>query len=260
MMARNIVVTSGKGGVGKSSISVNLAISLALNNFDVCLIDADFGLKNLDVMLGLENRVVYDLKDVIDGRCSLDQVLIKDKRCSSLYLIPACKTLDFKSIDTSYMETIINHFQHRFDFIIIDSPAGIERGFDYACSFAQEAIVVVNLDLSSIRDNDRVIGLLMKKGINDIKMIINRVNIRNIEEDKSLSIEDARDILSIPLLGIVYESNDMIEANNKGVPISLQKSSILEKCFQNIAKRINGENVPYIKIKKKNLLHKIFSH
>ena len=260
MMARNIVVTSGKGGVGKSSVSVNLATSLALNNFDVCIIDADFGLKNLDVMMGLENRVVYDLKDVIDGRCSLDQVLIKDKRCPSLYLIPACKTLDFTTIDTKYMEALINHFQHRFDFIIIDSPAGIEKGFEYACSFANEAVVVVNLDLSSIRDSDRVVGLLMKKGIIDIKMIVNRVNLKNMESQKSLSIDDAVDILSIPLLGIVYEQDDMIEANNKGVPISLKKGSLLQICFSNISKRINGENIPYTKIKRRSLLHKIFSN
>ena len=218
-MSRIITVTSGKGGVGKSSISVNLAIALAHQNLKVCLIDGDFGLKNLDVMMGLENRVVYDLNDVISGKCEIHQVLVKDKREQTLYLLPACKTLSFQNLDASIMAALIDYLKNDFDFIIVDSPAGIEQGFTYASSIADEAIIVVNLDLATLRDNDRVIGLLLKKGIQDLKLIINKVNLDDIEDGKSLTIDDALDILSLPLLGIVYEYHEMIEANNKGRPV-----------------------------------------
>ena len=214
-MSRIITVTSGKGGVGKSSISVNLAIALAHQNLKVCLIDGDFGLKNLDVMMGLENRVVYDLNDVISGKCEIHQVLVKDKREQTLYLLPACKTLSFQNLDASIMAALIDYLKNDFDFIIVDSPAGIEQGFTYASSIADEAIIVVNLDLATLRDNDRVIGLLLKKGIQDLKLIINKVNLDDIEDGKSLTIDDALDILSLPLLGIVYKDHEMIEANNK---------------------------------------------
>ena len=153
-MSRIITVTSGKGGVGKSSVSVNLAMALAHQNLKVCLIDGDFGLKNLDVMMGLENRVVYDLNDVIAGKCEIHQVLVKDKRESTLYLLPACKTLSFQNLDAKIMASLIDYLKNDFDFIIVDSPAGIEQGFTYASSIADEAIIVVNLDLATLRDND----------------------------------------------------------------------------------------------------------
>ena len=241
-MSRIITVTSGKGGVGKSSISVNLAIALAHQNLKVCLIDGDFGLKNLDVMMGLENRVVYDLNDVISGKCEIHQVLVKDKREQTLYLLPACKTLSFQN----------------FDFIIVDSPAGIEQGFTYASSIADEAIIVVNLDLATLRDNDRVIGLLLKKGIQDLKLIINKVNLDDIEDGKSLTIDDALDILSLPLLGIVYEDHEMIEANNKGRPVYLLKGHLLHDCFDNIAHRLLGHKRAFAKCKRRGLLSRIF--
>ena len=232
-MSRIITVTSGKGGVGKSSISVNLAIALAHQNLKVCLIDGDFGLKNLDVMMGLENRVVYDLNDVISGKCEIHQVLVKDKREQTLYL-------------------------NDFDFIIVDSPAGIEQGFTYASSIADEAIIVVNLDLATLRDNDRVIGLLLKKGIQDLKLIINKVNLDDIEDGKSLTIDDALDILSLPLLGIVYEDHEMIEANNKGRPVYLLKGHLLHDCFDNIAHRLLGHKRAFAKCKRRGLLSRIF--
>lgn len=257
-MARTIVVTSGKGGVGKSSISVNLAMALASQQAKVCLLDADFGLKNLDVMLGLENRVIYDLKDVVDGKCNLDQVLIKDKRCPSLYLIPACKSLKFNDFKLDYMQTVVDHFKHQFDYLIIDSPAGIEKGFEYACNCAHEAIVVVNLDLSSIRDCDRVVGLLMKKGLSDISMVVNRLNTEYIHDKTTISLKEATDILSLPLLGIVYEDASMIAANNRGVPVFMDRESCLRECFSRMARRLNGENVPYVALRKKSLLQKIF--
>lgn len=257
-MSRIIVVTSGKGGVGKSSVSVNLASALAFQKFKVCIIDADFGLKNLDVMMGLENRVVYDLKDVIDGKCTIEQILVKDKRIQGLSLLPACKSLTFDQLDTVHMQALIENLQSNFDFIIVDSPAGVEKGFDYSTSLANEAIVVVNLDVSSLRDADRVVGLLMKKGINNIQMLVNKVNVDDIENQKSVTIEDALEILSLPLLGIVYDDHEMIEANNKGVPIFLKQNHILQLCFLNISKRILGNKVPYLKYKKKGIIRRIF--
>ncbi len=257
-MSRIITVTSGKGGVGKSSVSVNIAMALAHHHYKVCLIDGDFGLKNLDVMMGLENRVVYDLNDVIQGRCDLHQVLVKDKREDSLFLLPACKSLAFQNLDAKVMASLIKHLETEFDFILIDSPAGIEHGFDYATSIADEAIIVVNLDLATLRDNDRVVGLLLKRNIHHISMIINRVNIDDIEEGRSLRIEDAKEILALPLLGIVYDDHEMIEANNRGRPIYLEKGHLLQHCFQNIALRMLGQDVEIAKYRKRNLLTRIF--
>ena len=162
-MTRTIIITSGKGGVGKSSVTINIGYALSSQGYKVCLIDADFGLKNLDVLMGLENRVVYDLKDVILSKATLNQVLVKDKRIDSLYLLPAYKSLTLEHIDLKYMEKMIDELKNDFDFILIDSPAGIEKGFQYAASLSSEAIVVVTLDVVSIRDADRVIGLLLKQ-------------------------------------------------------------------------------------------------
>lgn len=257
-MSRIITITSGKGGVGKSSVSVNIAMALAHHHYKVCLIDGDFGLKNLDVMMGLENRVVYDLNDVIQGRCDLHQVLVKDKREDSLFLLPACKSLAFQNLDAKVMASLIKNLETEFDFILIDSPAGIEHGFDYATSIADEAIIVVNLDLATLRDNDRVVGLLLKRNIHHISMIINRVNIDDIEEGRSLRIEDAKEILALPLLGIVYDDHEMIEANNRGRPVYLEKGHLLQHCFQNIALRMLGQDVEITKYRKRNLLTRIF--
>lgn len=257
-MARTIVVTSGKGGVGKSSISVNLAVTLASEGAKVCLIDADFGLKNLDVMMGLENRVVYDLNDVVEGRCNLDQVLIKDKREATLYLLPACKSLKFNDFKLEYMQQVIDHFSYQFDYLIIDSPAGVEKGFEYACMCANEAIVVVTLDLSSIRDCDRVVGLLMKKGVMKISLIVNRMNQEYIQDKTTLSLQEAIDILSLPLLGVVYDDVSMIASNNKGMPVFYDVTSPIKDCFKRIARRLNGEDVPYQFKKKKKMLGRLF--
>ena len=225
-MSRVIVVTSGKGGVGKSSVSVNVASALAFSKFKVCLIDGDFGLKNLDVMMGLENRVVYDLNDVVEGRCTIEQVLVKDKRIAGLSLLPSCKSLSFENLDTEIMNALIERLSKDFDFIIVDSPAGVEKGFEYSSSLASEAIVVVNLDVSSLRDADRVVGLLMKKGINTINMIVNKVNLDDID---------------------------------RGVPIFLNEHHMLHNCFLNIANRLLGKQVPYLKYRKKSFIRRIFN-
>lgn len=256
-MSRTIVITSGKGGVGKSSVSVNLATALAKNKYKVCLIDADFGLKNLDVMMGLENRVLYDLKDVVDGRCSIEQLLVKDKRVDQLYLLPACKSLSFDSLNFEYMESLVHNLEASFDFIIVDSPAGVEKGFEYASSIANEAIVVVNLDVASLRDGDRVVGLLMKKGIQKIDMIVNKVNNEDLDLGRCITIDEALEVLSLPLLGVVYDDHAMIEANNRGYPIILKEHD-LQVCFMNISRRVLGQQVPYYVKKKKSKLRRMF--
>lgn len=222
---RTIVITSGKGGVGKSSMTINIGYALASSGMKVCLIDADFGLKNLDVMMGLENRVIYDLKDVISNKCSLNQILVKDKRMESLYLLPACKSLSFENLNVDYMTKMIEQLKEEFDYILIDSPAGIEKGFQYASGLSQEAIIVVTLDVVSLRDADRVIGLLLKQGVSHLHMLVNKYNDEDIHKGRSLSLKDAYDILSIPLLGIVYDDHAMIEANNKGMPVFVPKTS-----------------------------------
>lgn len=257
-MARIITITSGKGGVGKSTTVINLGYALASAKYKVCLIDADFGLKNLDVMMGLENRVVYDLKDVIEGRCTLNQVLVKDKRRDNLFLLPSCKSLNFDNINTKYMISMIENLQTQFDYILIDSPAGIEKGFQYACYLSQEAIIVVNLDVASLRDADRVIGLLLKNNVNQLHMLINRYNIEDIQKGRSLTVNDAYDILSIPLLGIVYDDHDVIESHNRGIPLYLNKHSSLHESFNRIVRRLNGEDVPFLKLRKKVLFEKLF--
>lgn len=257
-MARVIVVTSGKGGVGKTSVTSNLGITLAKDS-KVCLIDADLGLKNLDVVLGIENRVIFDMQDVISGVCSLSQALVKDKRNSNLYVLPACKSIDVQKINFNYLEKIIGDLKQTFDYILIDSPAGIERGFYNAIRNADEAIVVVTLDISSVRDADKVVGILNGNGIHDVKLIINRVNMKHIEEGISLPMSDAVDVLGIGVLGVVYQDEAISQGNNKGIPVSHEKKSISAKCFNNIARRINGENVDLLKQRKKSFLEKLFS-
>lgn len=257
-MARVIVVTSGKGGVGKTSVTSNLGITLAKES-KVCLIDADLGLKNLDVVLGIENRVIFDMQDVISGVCSLSQALVKDKRNNNLFVLPACKSIDVQKINFSYLEKIINDLKDSFDYILIDSPAGIERGFYNAIKNADEAIVVVTLDISSVRDADKVIGILNSHNIQDVKLVINRVNMKHIEEGISLSMTDAVDVLGIGVLGVVYFDDSVSKGNNKGLPIAHEDKTIAAKCFRNIARRINGESVELIKCKKKSWLEKIFS-
>jgi len=256
-MARVIVVTSGKGGVGKTSVTSNLGIALAKNS-KVCLIDADLGLKNLDVVLGIENSVIFDMQDVISGVCSLAQALVKDKRNNNLYVLPACKSIDVQKINFSYLEKIIESLKQTFDYILIDSPAGIERGFYNAIRSADEAIVVVTLDISSVRDADKVIGILNSNNIQDVKLIINRVNMKHIEEGISLSMSDAVDVLGVGVLGVVYYDDEIRHGNNRGVPVSHDNKTISSKCFYNISKRINGENVELMKYRKKSFFEKLF--
>ena len=257
-MARIIVVTSGKGGVGKTSVVSNVGCALASKGFNVCLIDADLGLRNLDVVLGLENRVVFDLQDVIENKCDLEQALIKDKKYQNLNILPACKNLDVQKIKFEYLKRIVNQLDSLYDFILIDSPAGIERGFFNAIYNAKEAIVVSTLNISSLRDADKVIGILNSNGINDVKLIVNKVDPNLIEDKVSLNIEDALEVLAIPLLGIVYEDNELLLASNHGFSVIDNKKSNSAECFMNIAKRINGETINRAKFKKKSIWARLF--
>ena len=257
-MSRVIVVTSGKGGVGKSSVCVNIGGNLAMQGYKVCLIDADLGLKNLDVILGIENRVIFDIQDVITGVASLKQALVKDKRISNLCLLPACKSIDVTKINFTYLERIIVELKKQFDFIIIDSPAGIERGFYNAIRNANEAIIVVNNDITSIRDADKVIGILNTHGVLDIKLVMNKVSLRKIDKDVNITMNDVLEVLGIPLLGVIYEDEEVIKANNKGQPLVLNNKSIINVCYNNISKRLNGENIKLSK-PKRNFFEKIFN-
>lgn len=256
-MARIIVVTSGKGGVGKSTLVANLGSELAKDH-KVVLIDADLGLKNLDCILGLENRVIFDIEDVIENRADLMQALVNDKKRENLYILPACRNLDVTKVDFKYMEKIVLELQNNFDYIFIDCPAGIERGFFNAINNANEAIIVVSLDISSIRDADKVIGILNQRGINDINLVINKYNPDKINSN-SLTINDALEVLNIPLLGVVYYEELMSNITNRGEVILDYEKELASKCYKNIAKRLNGDNIPICKYKKKSIFSKIFS-
>lgn len=234
-MARVIVVTSGKGGVGKSTIVSCLGRSLAMKKNKVALIDADLGLKNLDVIMGLESRIIYDLEDVIKGRATLRQALVQDKMNDNLYLLPACLRLDVQNVDESYIKEIINQLQDEFDYIIIDSPAGIEKGFVNAVAGAKEAIIVVTLDKASLRDADKVVGLLRSRDIKDISLIINKFQNKR---PHYLSIDDVNRVLGLPILGIIDLEKEIIKVQNYGLFLSANGNAQI--AFNNIANRLSG--------------------
>lgn len=247
-MARVIVVTSGKGGVGKTTITCLLGRALANAGKKVVLIDADLGLKNLDVVLGLESRVIYDLEDVIKGRSTLRQALVQDKVSQNLFLLPACMKIDVTSVNDGYLTSIINQLQIDYDFILIDSPAGIEKGFLNAIKNAKEAIVVVTLDKTSLRDGDKVIGLLKNNQINDIKIIVNRTKKNS---DSQLKTSDVIRILDVPLLGVIEENKCIQSQQNYGLIIDKKSDTYID--FQNIANRIIGNDEI---VKKTNFMSK----
>lgn len=257
-MGRTIAITSGKGGVGKSSVCINLGIVLAQMGYRVCLIDVDLGLKNLDVMLGLENRVLYDLKDVMEGICPLHKAILRDKREQNLYLLPACKSVNLRYFNGNDLQLVVTELKKDFDFILLDTPAGIESGFVHSIACAEDVILVTNLDITSVQDADRVIGILMKERLNSISLIVNRMNPRHIDKGISIRLEDAISWLSIDLLGYVFDDENVIRSNNKGKPISLTQNTLVYECFYSIAKRLCGENAALPKYKEKRFLQKLF--
>lgn len=257
-MAETIAITSGKGGVGKSSVCVNMGMVLSSMGYRVCLIDVDLGLKNLDLMLGLENRVIYDLKDVMDGRCSLQQALIKDKREENLFLLAACKTVNIQYFQGDDLKLVIEQLEKSFDFILLDTPAGIESGFLHSIACANRAIIVTTLDVTALQDADRIIGILMKEGLEDISFVVNRFNVKHIERGISIQLEEAKQWLAIELLGYVFDDERMIRSNNRGVPAVMQRETQLYNCFYTITKRMLGEHVALPKFRERTFLHKLF--
>ena len=242
-MGEVIVITSGKGGVGKTTTTANLGSALAMRGKKVVLLDTDIGLRNLDVVMGLENRIVYDIVDVIEGKCKLRQALIKDKRFTDLFLLPAAQTRDKDAINEDEMIRLTQRLKEEFDYIIVDCPAGIEQGFKNAIAGADRAIVVTNAEISSIRDADRIIGLLESSNIRNPELIINRIRPAMVKRGEMMDVEDILDLLSIDLIGVVPEDENIITQTNKGEPAVANKKAASGKAYIEIARRILGENV-----------------
>lgn len=257
MTAKVITVASGKGGVGKTTAVANIAVALATRGQRVTCVDGDIGLRNLDVVLGLENRIVYDIVDVIEGRCRLRQAMIRDKRLSELYLIPAAQTRDKTAVSPSDMVRLCDELRPETDWIIIDSPAGIERGFKNAVAPADRVLVMTNPEISAVRDADRVIGLLEAEGKGSAALIINRLNLAMVKRGEMLSVEDVVDLLAIELIGIVPEDENVIVSTNKGQPMALDGKSKAGQAFQNIARRLLGERVPFLDFNTPNIFQRL---
>ena len=244
MDSRVITITSGKGGVGKTTTTANLGTALAMQGKKVVVVDSDIGLRNLDAVLGLENRIVYDLVDVVEGQCRLRQALIKDRRLSELFMLPAAQTRDKNAVTSVQMEQLCQQLRQEFDFIIIDSPAGIEQGFRNAIVGADEIIIVANPEMASVRDADRIIGLVEAAGKDEPRLILNRLRSDMVKRGDMMDVADVLEVLGIDLLGIVPEDEQIIVATNKGEPIVYDKRSRAGRAFVNAAQRIMGEEVP----------------
>lgn len=242
-MGVSIVVTSGKGGVGKTTTTANIGTALAAEGKKVVVVDGDTGLRNLDVLMGLENRIVYTIIDVIENRCRTKQALIKDKRFPNLCLLPTAQTKDKNDISTQQMLRLVNELKQEFDYVIIDCPAGIEQGFENAIVGADRAVVVVNPEITSVRDADRVIGKLDAKGLEDHQVIINRLNYEMTKRGDMLDISDIIETLSVKLLGVVPDDRNITVSTNKGEPIVLDNEAMAGQAFRNIAKRLMGDEV-----------------
>jgi septum site-determining protein MinD len=246
MTAEVITMSSGKGGVGKTTAVANIAVALASEGAKVVCIDGDIGLRNLDVVMGLENRIVYDIVDVVEGRCKLRQAMIRDKHLPDLHLIPAAQTRDKTAMSPSDMVRVCNELRPEHDFILIDSPAGIERGFRNAIAPADRVLIVTNPEVSAVRDADRVIGILEAEEKRGPALIINRLNLTLVKQNDMLSAEDVLDLLGIALIGIVPEDQAVIVSSNHGTPVAQDPRSKAGQAFRDIAKRIRCEDVPFL--------------
>ncbi len=245
-MGEVIVITSGKGGVGKTTTTANIGAGLALQGKKVVLIDTDIGLRNLDVVMGLENRIVYDLVDVVEGTCRIKQALIKDKRYDGLYLLPAAQTRDKSAINPEQMITLCDELREEFDFIIVDCPAGIEQGFKNAIAGANRAIVVTTPEVSAVRDADRIIGLLEANELRNPKLLVNRVRADMVKRGDMMNIDDIIDILAIDLIGVVPDDEKIVVSTNKGEPAVTDSKSLAGQAYRNITKRVLGEDIPLL--------------
>lgn len=247
-MGEAIVVTSGKGGVGKTTTSANLGTALALAGKKVCLVDTDIGLRNLDVVMGLENRIIYDLVDVVEGKSRLQQALIKDKRFDHLFLLPAAQTKDKSAVNPEQMEVLIKELKQDFDYVIIDCPAGIEQGFKNAVAGADKAILVTTPEVSAVRDADRIIGLLEHEKTGAPRLIINRIRPAMMKRGEMLDVEDVIRLLSVDILGIVPDDEKVIKASNEGEPVVMNHESRAGLAYRNITRRIQGESIPLMNL------------
>jgi septum site-determining protein MinD len=244
---RVVVITSGKGGVGKTTTTANIGTGLARLGYSVVMVDTDIGLRNLDILMGLENRIVYNLVDVVEGRCKLHQALVKDKRLPGLMLLPAAQTRDKSAITEEQMVDLCSQLKQLYDFVLLDCPAGIEQGFQNAIAAASEAIVVCTPEMSSVRDADRVVGLLEARDtVTQYRLVVNRVRPNLIEANDMMAIEDVLDILAINLLGVIPEDSDIIVSTNRGEPVVLDEASLSGQAYRNIARRVAGEDVPLL--------------
>ncbi len=258
MTAKVVTITSGKGGVGKTTATANIAVALAAAGERVVCIDGDIGLRNLDVVMGLENRIVYDLVDVVEGRARLRQAMIKDKRLPELYLIPAAQTRDKASISPSDMIKVCNDLRPEFDWVLIDSPAGIERGFRNVVAPADLVLIVTNPEVAAVRDADRIVGLIEAEEKGPGQLILNRVKIEMVKRGDMLSTEDVLDVLAIPLIGIIPEDENVLVSSNRGAPAALDDKSRAGQAFRNIARRLKGEEVPFMSLEdNKGFLQKL---
>ncbi len=258
-MGEAIVITSGKGGVGKTTTTANLGTVLSLSGKKVCLVDTDIGLRNLDVVMGLEHRIIYDLVDVIEGNCRLKQALIKDKRFDdALFLLPAAQTKDKDAIQPEQMKKVIEDLKEDFDYVLIDCPAGIEQGFKNAVAGADHAIIVTTPEISAVRDADRIIGLLeAEKHIDSPKLIINRIKVHMMRNGDMLDVDEIVSILAIDLMGIIPDGEEVIKASNHGEPVALNPNTLVGLAFRNIGRRILGDSVPLMNLQqKKGFFHK----
>ncbi len=247
MAGTTIVITSGKGGVGKTTTSANIGTALAKSGMKVVLIDTDIGLRNLDLLLGLENRIVYTIVDVVEERCKLKQALVKDKKNPNLCLLAAAQTRDKSALNAEQLKDICDKLKEDFDYVLIDCPAGIEQGFQNAIAGADRAIIVTTPEMSAIRDADRIIGLLeAKEGMDDYKLLVNRVRPNMIKTNDMMSVDDVVEILSCELIGIIPEDTGIITSTNKGEPIVNDEKSMAGRAYLNVAKRIQGETVEFI--------------
>ena len=248
MSGKVVTVTSGKGGVGKTTATANLGISLASLGKSVVVIDADIGLRNLDVIMGLENRIVYDLVDIVEGRAKLRQAMIKHKRFEKLFLIPAAQTRDKMAVSPKDMVKLTDDLREEHDYILIDSPAGIERGFRNALEPADRVLIVTNPEVSAVRDADRIIGLIEAAEKGPGHLIINRLKPEMVKKGEMLSADDVFDILSLEIIGIIPEDEQVLSASNSGVPVTLNDKSRAGMAFLNVARRLVGEDVPFMNL------------
>ena len=250
-MSEVIVITSGKGGVGKTTTVANIGTGLAAMGKRVAVVDTDIGLRNLDVVMGLENRIVYNLVDVINGSCRLKQALIRDRRHQDLYLLPSAQTKDKTAVSPEQMIKLTDDLREEFDYVLLDCPAGIEQGFKNAVAGADRALVVTTPEVSAIRDADRIIGLLESGGIRDIRLIINRLRPEMIAKGDMMSVEDVLEILAVDLIGAILDDEQIVISTNQGEPLS-GKNSQAEEEYRNICRRLIGEDVPYTTVRRKS--------